>query len=195
MMKNIMVSVVMAVYNEEKYVREAIDSIIAQTYQDWEMIIVNDASTDKTAEILKEYEQRDSRIKVLTNEVNKKLPASLNYGIQAAKGKYILRMDADDICSKERFEKQVSYMEKHEDVALSWGLGFSYYNDEILNEVISSSVEYEKLKAMLLFFCPVYHNCVIMRSEIFREFAYQPEFTISEDWTLWAQIVQKKKMQ
>lgn len=188
-------SVVMSVYNGEKYLKEAIDSVINQTYKNWEMIVVNDASTDKTAEILEEYSKQDKRIKVLTNDKNKRLPASLNYGISHAKGKYIVRMDADDICSRDRFEKQLRYMERHPQIELSWGLGFTYYNGEIQNGVISYSVENNNMKALLMWFCPIYHNGVIMRRELFETFSYQPEVTISEDWRLWSQIICQKKIQ
>jgi len=194
-MGEVALSVVMSVYNGEKYLKEAIDSVINQTYKNWEMIVVNDASTDKTAEILEEYSKLDKRIRVLTNDKNKRLPASLNYGISHAKGKYIVRMDADDICGKDRFEKQFHYMERHPQIALSWGLGFTYYNGEIQRGVISYSVQSDTMKALLMWFCPVYHNGVIMRRELFATFSYNPEVTISEDWRLWSQIICKQKIQ
>ena len=109
----------MSVYNGEDYLSEAIESVLNQTFKDFELIIINDCSNDKTSEILKKYENFDDRVKVHTNEVNLRLPASLNKAISFAQGKYIARMDADDICLPERLEKQYDFMENNPNVALS----------------------------------------------------------------------------
>ena len=109
----------MSVYNGEDYLTEAIDSVINQSFTEWELIVINDCSTDSTSEILGKYAAQDERIKVYTNEVNLRLPSSLNKAMSYAKGKYIARMDADDICLPERLEKQYNYMEENSDIALS----------------------------------------------------------------------------
>ena len=113
------ISAIMSVYNGEAYLKEAIDSVINQTFVDWELIIINDCSTDSTEDILSAFAEKDERIKVYTNEVNMKLPASLNRAISLCSGKYIARMDADDICLPDRFEKQYRFMEDNKDVSLS----------------------------------------------------------------------------
>ena len=113
------ISVIMSVYNGETYLAEAIESVVNQTFQNWELIIINDCSTDSTAEILADFSSRDERIKVHTNEINLKLPTSLNKAISLSNGKYIARMDADDICLPDRLEKQYKFMEEISDVALS----------------------------------------------------------------------------
>ena len=92
------ISVIMSVYNGETYLKEAIESVRNQTFKNWELIVINDCSTDSTAEILAELSSRDERIKVHTNEVNLKLQTSLNKAVSLSQGKYIARMDADDIC-------------------------------------------------------------------------------------------------
>lgn len=102
----------MSVYNGEKYLREAIESILNQTFRDFEFIIVNDGSTDKTEDILDECAKKDSRIRIIKNEKNIGLTKSLNKAIRAAKGKYIARMDADDISLPERLKAQMLVMEK-----------------------------------------------------------------------------------
>lgn len=108
------ISVIMAVHNNGETVSEAIDSIIAQTYQDWDLIICDDHSTDGTYEILLSYrDQYSNKIKVLRNEINSKLAFSLNRCLQHAQGKYIARMDGDDVSLPERFEKQLQFMESH----------------------------------------------------------------------------------
>ena len=103
------VSIVMPVYNGEAYINEAIDSIIAQTFTDWEFIIVNEyGSNEAVTSILHDYEKRDSRIHIIQNETRLRIAESLNVGLRAARGEYIARMDADDIAGKERLEIQVA---------------------------------------------------------------------------------------
>ncbi len=106
-------SVVMSVYNGEKHLNEAIDSILSQTYENFEFIIIEDCSTDKTLEILKEFKEKDNRIKIIQKEKNegpKGFIKNLNLGLNMAQGKYIARMDADDISLPERFQKQVFFL-------------------------------------------------------------------------------------
>ena len=92
------ISIIMSVYNGETYLEEAIESVRNQTFLNWELIVINDCSQDSTGEILAALAAKDARIKVHPNEVNLKLPSSLNKGIGLSSGKYIARMDADDIC-------------------------------------------------------------------------------------------------
>ncbi len=110
------VTVLMSVYNGEKYLREAIDSILNQTFKDFEFLIIDDGSTDSSADIIRSY--TDFRIRLIQNEKNIGLTRSLNKGLKLAKGEYIARMDVDDISLPIRFEKQVSFLDKYEDVKL-----------------------------------------------------------------------------
>ena len=110
------ISVVMPAYNAENYIREAIDSILAQTFRDFEFLIIDDGSTDHTVEIIRSYS--DSRIRLYQNERNMGVAATLNRGLDLARGEYIARMDADDISLPERFAKQAAYMDAHPDVAV-----------------------------------------------------------------------------
>lgn len=122
MFRERLVSVILPVYNGEKYLREALDSIVNQTYRNIEIIIINDGSQDGTVSILEEYVKKDSRIVLISRE-NRGLVASLNEGIKIARGEYIARMDADDISHLDRFEKQVDYLNMHKDIYL---LGSNY---------------------------------------------------------------------
>lgn len=110
------ISVVTSVYNCEKYIAETIQSVQGQTYTDWEFIIIDDCSKDKSAEIIKSFD--DSRIRFFQNETNRGQCNNLNFAISKAKGEYIARLDHDDICYPDRFEKQLNYMEEHPDVVL-----------------------------------------------------------------------------
>ena len=112
------VSVIMSVYNGEKYLKEAINSILNQTFKDYEFIIVNDASTDKSIKILEEYAKKDNRIGLIHNEKNIGLTRSLNKAIKSANGAYIARQDADDISLPPRLEEEVNFLDKHPTVGL-----------------------------------------------------------------------------
>lgn len=107
------ISVVMSAFNEADFVRDALDSILTQTFQDFEIIIVDDASTDETGAILDAFAQIDARITVLHNRTNMRMASSVNKAMKIARGRYIVRMDADDISLPTRFEKQFNYLEKH----------------------------------------------------------------------------------
>lgn len=122
------VSVVMSVWNEEKYLADSIESILAQTFTDYEFVIVNDGSSDSTQDILETYAQKDSRIRLLVNMINRGIAVSLNKGIESARGKYIARMDSGDICQPARLEKQVDYFEKKKNVSILGTCG--YWIDE-----------------------------------------------------------------
>src|SRR5439155_11608891 len=118
------ISVVMPAYNAGAYLRDAVNSILDQTFRDFEFIIVNDGSSDDTALILQEYEKIDSRVRVFHQE-NQGMIAALNRGCRMARGKYIARMDADDISFPRRFEKQLEYIERHPQIGM---LGTWVYN-------------------------------------------------------------------
>ena len=109
-MNNPAISVIMTAYNTEKYIKEAIESILNQTFKDFEFIIVDDGSTDNTRLIIEEYAKKDRRIKILYNKKNLGIVKSLNKAIAIAKGKYIARMDSDDVSKLNRLEKQFVFM-------------------------------------------------------------------------------------
>jgi len=107
------VSVVVPCYNCEKFLRAAIESVLGQSFQDFELILIDDGSTDKTPDILREFSEKDPRVRVLKNEVNRGICVALNKGLDAARGEFICRMDADDIAEPDRLEKQTSFMRAH----------------------------------------------------------------------------------
>ena len=113
------ISVIMPVLNAELYLKTAIESVLSQTIPDFEFIIINDGSTDKTEEIIKSYQ--DPRIIYIKNDTNIGLSKSYNLGIRASKGEFIARMDADDISFKDRFESQLEFLEAHQEVGVVGG--------------------------------------------------------------------------
>jgi len=184
------VTVLMSVYNGEKYLREAIDSILNQTFKNFEFLVINDGSTDSTAEILQSYQ--DPRIKIINNEKNMGLTGSLNKGLKLAKGEYIARMDADDISLPLRLEKEVEFLDKNPELGL---VGILY---EVIDEAGNSFgiVKYpttdKEIKRRLLEGNPFGHGSVMLRKEcIVNVGFYRPEFKYAQDFDLLLRISEK----
>jgi len=129
-MNDTIVSVIMPVFNAGQFIAEAVDSVIKQTFNRWELIIVNDGSTDDTRSIAEKYVAADARIKLITQE-NKKLSAARNTGITAAKGEWIAFLDADDFWVPEKLEKQLAATEKHPAAGVIFSDGFVFYNNDV----------------------------------------------------------------
>lgn len=179
----------MSVYNGEEYLSEAIDSVLGQSFTDFELIIINDCSTDRTSDILAHYASLDTRVKVYTNEINLRLPSSLNKAIKLSEGKYVARMDADDICLPDRLEKQYSFMEDHPDVALSSCRFMTLKNGAISSGGCGGKTDNESLKALLLVTNPILHPGIIAKADVIRELGYDKNFTCTEDMELWSRFV------
>ena len=159
------VSVVMPVYNSEKYVKDAIESILQQTYKDLEIIVINDCSKDKSAEVIKQIE--DDRIVFVNNEENKGFLYGLNLGISLAKGEYIARLDDDDIAYPTRIEKQVKFLDQHKDVVLL-GTGIDYLIDgkkEPTKEIPIKTPEQIKFSLVFGNFF-IAHSSFMMRKDV-----------------------------
>lgn len=182
------ISVVMPVYNGEKYLREAIDSILNQTFSDFEFIILNDGSTDKTEDIILSYS--DPRIVYVKNSENIQIVNTLNKGVSLAKGKYIARMDADDISHPDRFEIQYNFMENNLGVALC-GTLFEQFNEDFSLKIKNIPLSYEEIKVAMMFGCPVAHPTVMIRKSIFSHYKYDQNYNKAEDYFLWYEISKK----
>ena len=182
------ISVVMPVYNGEKYLREAIESILSQTYTDFEFIIINDASSDSTEEIIKSYD--DNRIVYLKNEQNLGVAGTLNRGLDTAKGEYIARMDADDISLPQRFEKQVEFMDKHQNVGVC-GSHIRIFEDDGSEKTFIYSQSDAELRVDMLFNCPFAHPAVMIRKFILDNYniLYNLEYEKAEDYRMWYDIM------
>ncbi|MFQ9308286.1 MAG: glycosyltransferase family 2 protein [Paraclostridium sordellii] len=188
------VSIILPIYNASKYLNECIDSLISQTYKNIEIIAINDGSTDNSVDIIKEYMKKDNRIKLYENQKNKKLIYTLNRGLDLADGDYIARMDSDDICTTERIEKQVRFLEDNKEIALcgckiqafgneDWTWGESYKDIEALN-------------VDLIFANVVAHPTVMIRGEFAKQMnlKYSNEFIDAEDYELWSRISYEGKI-
>jgi len=192
MSKEPKVTVLMPVYNGEKYLAEAIDSILGQTFTDFEFLIINDASKDRTVEIIESY--KDERIRLVHNEENLKLIATLNKGIELARGKYLARMDADDISVPHRLERQVAYLEANPSVAVC-GCWADMIGEDA-GHIWKFPMEHEAIKARLLFENCISHPGVTVRRSILNDpkLRYDPEYTHVEDWEFWSHISMKHRL-
>lgn len=184
-----MISVIMPVYNGEVHLKAAIDSILDQTYAEFEFIIINDGSTDSSEEIILSY--KDERIKYIINEKNLGIVKTLNKGIDLASNKYIVRMDADDISLLHRFEKQIGFMEANPDIAACGSNIIRFYNDDIKQTSPSTVIlQNDKLKISSLFYTAFWHPTMILRSRILKDFnlRYRSDFKYAQDKALWIDI-------
>jgi len=179
------ITVLMPIYNCDLYIKEAIDSILNQTFMDFEFIIIDDASTDNTVFIVKRY--NDSRIKLIEKEKNSGYTNSLNYGLSIARGEYIARMDGDDISLPERFIKQVHILDKNPNLVLC-GTLFSIIGT---GKVISLPERHDEIKIALLKYCCFGHPTVMMRKSILDEFSliYDYNKEPAEDYDLWTRLL------
>lgn len=185
-----MISVLLPVYNGEKYLNEAIDSILNQTYSDFELIILDDCSTDHTADIIKAY--TDKRIRYVYNERNLKISASLNKGISLAKGEYIARMDADDISHPERFQRQIEIFENNPNVDIV-NIRYNIMSEDgkyLRKYKFNISPSSEALKYLIHVDCFICHAGVMIRKKWYQNFNYNTtEETYNvEDCDLWIRM-------
>ena len=179
------ITVLMPVYNGEPYLKEAIESILNQTFQDFEFLIINDGSTDKSLEVIRSF--NDARIKIIENPQNLGLIATLNIGIKNSTGEYIARMDQDDIALPQRLEKQYKFMEEHPEIGVS-GSSMQIIDEE---RIMKAFTEHKQLKFISLFDSPLCHPSVIIRKSVLEEhnIFYDEKFKHCEDYELWARLL------
>ena len=184
----------MAVFNGQKYVEEAIRSILAQSFKNFEFIIVDDGSTDGTKEILIDWAKKDARIKIISNSVNIGLTKSLNRAIKIVQGEYIARQDADDISLPERIEKQVVFLKNHPEIKVLGTFGYAINKEgKILREEILP-VSPQNIKNVLIKRNPFIHSSVMINKEIMDKVGgYNEDFTVIQDYELWFRILRDEK--
>jgi glycosyltransferase involved in cell wall biosynthesis len=187
------VSVVMSVFNGERFVAEAIESILNQTFRDFEFIIIDDGSSDGTADILARYQKADNRM-VLHHHPNQGQVPSLNIGCGLARGRYIARIDADDVALPERFERQVDYLERNPQVAL---VGSSIINIDEMGRNLSAwplPTNNQEIQERLFALrdIPFCHVTLVFRTEAFRTVnGYRRAFAPAEDYDLWLRMAER----
>jgi glycosyltransferase involved in cell wall biosynthesis len=187
MKSNPKVTVLMSVYNNEKYLSEAIDSILNQTFKDFEFIIVNDASIDGTLDILKRY--KDPRLQIINNKENIGLTRSLNMGLQIAKGDYIARQDADDISAPDRLKKEIDFLDTHKEHAVTGTSVKVIDENSKVIRLLDRPTEDEQIRKFLRVDNCINHGSVMMRKIALDKVGqYDENMTRSQDYELWLRI-------
>jgi len=190
------VSVVIATYNREKYIRKAIESILNQTYKNIEVIIIDDSSTNETQDIISGFNQKDTRIVYIRNKHRIGFVKSLNKGIRIAGGNYIARLDDDDFwCDCQKLEKQIRFLEGHPEYILTGG-GIIIINEggQEIQRYLNPETDKEIRDAML-FECPISHGAVVFRKDAWKKVGgYNEKPCVPEDWDLWCQFGKFGKM-
>lgn len=183
-----LVSIIMPCYNAECYIAQSIESVLAQTYQNWELVITDDGSTDKSVEIISKYSKNDDRINVMVSDEHQGIARTRNMSISRAKGRFVAFLDSDDIWYPEKLEKQVEYMLEHE-------LAFTYSSYEIIdyqgnpkNRIVKDAgvMSYKKYLRNTIICC----GTVVVDREKTGHFA-TPIIKTSEDMSLWLSIMKK----
>ena len=180
------VSIVMSAYNCEPFLEQALESIINQSYQEFELILFDDASTDSTKTIVQNFALNDTRIIAVFNDINKGLTANLNKAISLSKGAYIARMDADDIALPSRIEKQVKFLDDHQEIDLVGSTAFDIneYGEEI--QLRKSPKLHDDIIALLPKANPITHSTVMFRKKSFASIGYYNEsYRTTQDYEMW----------
>jgi len=189
-MKTPKISVVMSAYNEEKYLDESIGSILSQTFKDFELIIVNDCSTDNSIKIMRKYAKKDKRIKVINSPNNEGIVKTRNKALIVARGKYIANLDGDDISTKNRLEIQYNYLESHPEIFLvgSSAIVIDDYSKNI--GILRKQNNLKKIEKKLKKSNPLVLSSVMFRNE---KILYREKLESTEDYDLYLRILTSGK--
>lgn len=180
-----LITIGIPIYNAEDYLADAIKSVLAQSYQNFELILINDGSKDNSLEIAKDFAKQDSRIRVISDGINKKLPARLNQIIREAKGDYIARMDADDMMHSERIAKQLNFLQCNPQFDLVSTSMISIKNS---NEIIGTRTYFPKQvtkKDALLGQSGILHASILAKKAWCERNLYNEFNALAEDYELW----------
>lgn len=187
------VTVFMAVYNGEKFIHAAIESVLRQTFQDFELLIINDGSTDDSISIVNKY--ADKRIRLLHNDNNRGLAFTRNRGIEEARGKYFATLDCDDIAYQNRLEKQLAFFSKNKEVAVCGGrVKYIDETSKVVGKLFSLRGDEDFLKSILLFNNIFSNSSTMMDTAILKKFRYDERFAPAEDYDLFERISAEHKI-
>jgi len=183
------VSVLLPVHNDEIYLKESVTSIINQSFTLFELIIIDDGSNERTKSVIAECRKLDPRVIVITNETNGGIVVALNKGIKQARGKYIARMDSDDISLPNRFERQVNFLDTYTSISIVGG-GIKVIGDSAQNgKIFEQPTNVGSTHVSMFFTCSLLHPTIMGRSEVFQIFEYPRDFPYAEDYALWLKMI------
>ncbi|GJG93483.1 glycosyltransferase [Cupriavidus pauculus] len=182
-----LISVVMPAYNAQEHLAEALQSVLQQTYEYFEVILIDDGSSDHTLEIARSFD--DPRIRIVENESNLGLVNTLNKALGYCRGDYIARMDADDLCVPERFQLQVDFLAEHPEVGVVGG-AIRFFDNIPTPYTFHFPTAHEDIRVALMFYCPLAHPALMFRRSVYDEgkLKYTSEFPHAEDYWLWSRF-------
>ena len=181
-----LVTVFMPVYNRAELVRASIDSVLAQTFGDFELLVIDDGSTDESVDVIRSY--RDPRVRLVVHEKNQGTPRTRNHGLELARGRYVALLDSDDIALPRRLERQVRFLEEHRDVAGvgSWAIGTNRAGKA--RRLLVRVTEPRAIRARIPFVSCFKNPTMMVRADVLRTFRYREEFGVCQDIDAWARI-------
>lgn len=180
-------SVIIPCYNCEKYIQETVNSVLKQKYTDFEIILIDDCSTDNTLSIIKEYQKKDARIRVFFNEKNIGVALTRNKGVEVANADYIAFLDSDDVWYEEKLEIQMQYMLTHENVDMT-ATSYELYDGEMINKINTYEIPENINYNMMLYENVIGLSTVIMKKKVFSVFKMSNEY-MHEDYELWLKLL------
>lgn len=187
------VSVIIAAYNAEKYIEEAVTSILQQTYEDWELLVIDDGSKDSTYQILSYLEERDNRIKVFKNDGNRGVAYTRNRLFEIAQSEYVAILDADDIAISNRLELQVDYMDAHENITACFGNDiYIDKNGNVINYGENFALTYRQVNAEMIFHNVLSNSTAMVRKKFIDDcrVKYRDNMCGVEDYLFWYQCIE-----
>lgn len=190
------ISVIMPFYNAERFIGESIESILAQTFSDFELIAIDDGSADTSAEIVRSYMARDKRIILLRNEQNLGIARTRNRGIHVARGQFIAFMDADDYSAPERLERQLEFFRQHPEVDIcgSFYTAFEGEGSRDSGECCQRPTSPDEIRLSIFFLDPLGMPTVMLRSDTFKRAGHLFQTCAAEDYQLWADLSDRLTM-
>lgn len=187
----IRVSVIIAVYNGERFIKQCIESLLNQSYMGYEIIVVDDGSTDTTCDIIKNINH--DRLKVIHLDSNRGCSAARNLGAMEARGEYLAILDADDFALPERLEKQIRFLEMNPDHAMV-GTWINLENENGSSQIVKNPMTDPEIRRIMSWCCPIANTALMIRTGVFREVGGFPEeFRHGEDYRLFAKVLRKYK--
>jgi len=187
------ITVFVPVYNRQKYIAETIQSVLDQSYKDFQLLLVDDASTDNSVEIIRQF--NDDRITLIENKENLGIPKTRNIGLQYAEGEYLAILDSDDLMMKNRLIKQKRFLDRHQDY-VGVGSWSNYIDDKgkVTKPIVARPVSHKRVAASLLFQCAIHNRTFMVRSEAVKKIGYNNEFPRCQDYDLLCKLSKQAKL-
>lgn len=180
----------MPVFNAERYIAEAIDSVLSQTFTDFELLIIDDASTDDTPDVIHRF-MHDTRLRLVTQAENLGRPRTRNHGLDLARGEYIAFLDADDCCVAQRLAKQIAYLEAYADIdgVGSWMAWIDDHGQPAAYGIREFPLGPRSVACTMLAECALGQGSMMVRQVSFASYRYDTDFPMAEDYELWARMI------